>query len=100
MEMLQSVIVLVFLGLIYWLPGVVAVARGNKQSLSIIILNTLLGWTVLGWIVALIWACANKEPGSGSAGAAPTERRPCPHCAEMILPAAKVCPFCKSSLVA
>lgn len=25
-------------------------------------------------------------------------RQPCPHCAEMILPQAKVCPFCKSSL--
>ncbi len=28
------------------------------------------------------------------------ERRvPCPYCAEKILPAAKLCPFCKSSLV-
>lgn len=25
-------------------------------------------------------------------------RRPCPFCAEMILPAAKKCPFCKSDL--
>lgn len=26
------------------------------------------------------------------------ERRPCPHCAEMILPAAKICRFCRSDL--
>jgi uncharacterized OB-fold protein len=27
------------------------------------------------------------------------ERRvPCPHCAEKILPAAKICPFCKSTV--
>lgn len=25
-------------------------------------------------------------------------RVPCPHCAELILPAAKKCPFCKSQL--
>lgn len=25
-------------------------------------------------------------------------RVPCPHCAELILPAAKKCPFCKSEL--
>jgi uncharacterized OB-fold protein len=25
-------------------------------------------------------------------------RIPCPHCAELILPAAKKCPFCKSEL--
>jgi len=27
-----------------------------------------------------------------------TGRVPCPYCAEMILPAAKICPFCKSDL--
>lgn len=25
-------------------------------------------------------------------------RVPCPHCAELILPAAKICPYCKSQL--
>jgi hypothetical protein len=25
-------------------------------------------------------------------------RAPCPHCAEWIMPAAKICPFCKSEL--
>lgn len=37
---------------------------------------------------------------SGEAQPALSEVRrvPCPHCAEMILPAAKICPFCKSEL--
>jgi hypothetical protein len=26
------------------------------------------------------------------------QRIPCPHCAEKILPAAKICPFCRSSV--
>ena len=26
------------------------------------------------------------------------DRIPCPHCAELIMPAAKICPFCKSAL--
>ena len=26
------------------------------------------------------------------------DRISCPHCAEMIMPAAKICPFCKSDL--
>jgi hypothetical protein len=28
----------------------------------------------------------------------PEGRIPCPQCAEMILPAAKICPFCRSSV--
>lgn len=33
-----------------------------------------------------------------SVGKSAAGRIPCPQCAEMILPAAKLCPFCKSSL--
>lgn len=57
-------------------------------------LNVTVGWTVVGWAIALIWAAAWGEPIL-----TPTpERRPCPHCAELILPAAKVCRFCGSGL--
>lgn len=31
-------------------------------------------------------------------GRASAARVPCPQCAEMIMPAAKLCPFCKSKL--
>lgn len=38
----------------YFIPSYVARNRKNKQS--IFLLNLLLGWTLLGWIGALIWA--------------------------------------------
>lgn len=40
--------------------------------------------------------------GIKKTGVAPKDTRqriPCPNCAEMILPEAKICPFCKSSLI-
>lgn len=40
----------------YFLPSLVAAANGNKQGIAIFLLNLLLGWTGLGWIIALIWA--------------------------------------------
>ena len=41
---------------IYFLPDWVAQSRGHPQRGSIFILNLFLGWTFLGWVVALIWA--------------------------------------------
>jgi hypothetical protein len=50
---------LVFLALItlgYMLPFCVAAWRHHPNAPAIGVLNTLLGWTVIGWIVALVWA--------------------------------------------
>ena len=41
---------------LYWLPSVVAVARKHHHLLAIAALNAFLGWTVIGWIAALVWA--------------------------------------------
>lgn len=43
--------------LIYFAPAIVAAYRGHHDKLAIGVLNVLLGWTGLGWIGALVWAC-------------------------------------------
>ena len=43
--------------MLYPLPIAVAALRKHNALLSIIVTNLWLGWTVIGWIVALIWAC-------------------------------------------
>ncbi len=40
----------------YFAPAIIAGRRKHHQENAIIVLNILLGWTVLGWIVALVWA--------------------------------------------
>lgn len=47
---------LLFCLLVYFLPSVVAYARDHTNSDSILIVNLFLGWTFLGWVVALAWA--------------------------------------------
>jgi T4 superinfection immunity protein len=42
---------------VYFMPAVVAVWREHHNTRAIIVLNVLLGWTVLGWVFALVWAC-------------------------------------------
>lgn len=43
----------------YLAPFAVAVCREQKDTGAIFVLNLFLGWTFLGWIIALIWAVKN-----------------------------------------
>ncbi len=40
----------------YLLPGIVAIARKHHNAFAIFLLNLLLGWSFVGWVVALVWA--------------------------------------------
>ena len=37
----------------YFAPSIVAAARSHPQIGSIVVINFLLGWTFIGWVVAL-----------------------------------------------
>lgn len=45
----------------YLLTTSVAVAKEHRSTLSIFFLNLFLGWTILGWVVAMYWATRNAE---------------------------------------
>ena len=45
----------------YFLPSIVALARSKRDLLAIFLLNLFLGWTVIGWVVALVWS-VKSEP--------------------------------------
>ena len=52
-----ALVLLFFFALgLYFLPSFVAIGRKHHQENAIILLNMLLGWTLLGWIAALVWA--------------------------------------------
>jgi hypothetical protein len=46
---------------LYMLPGLVAAIRGHRNTAAIFLLNLLLGWTILGWIGALVWSVTAQE---------------------------------------
>ena len=39
---------------VYFLPTILAVARHHPNTLLIFLIDFLLGWTVVGWVIALI----------------------------------------------
>ena len=51
------------LGLVvYFYPSVIAYTKKKRNKGAIIALNILLGWTVIGWVGALIWALSYERP--------------------------------------
>jgi hypothetical protein len=46
----------------YFLPSIIALARSKRDLLAIFLLNFFLGWSVIGWIVALVWAAKSDVP--------------------------------------
>lgn len=57
------VILGVLLVVVYFVPTGVAVKRRHDIA-RVALINTLLGWTGVGWFVALILACATKTQRS------------------------------------
>jgi uncharacterized membrane protein YhaH (DUF805 family) len=57
-----GICVYIFLGLLtYFLPWFVAQARRHHNTLAIFMLDLFLGWTFLGWVIALVWASTRPE---------------------------------------
>jgi len=49
---------ILFLIAMYWLPTIVAIVRRTPSALGVAAINFFLGWTVIGWVVALVIALA------------------------------------------
>lgn len=53
--------ILTILTALYFLPWAIAATRGKSNSGAIGLLNFLLGWTIIGWIIALVMACGAHQ---------------------------------------
>ena len=92
----------------YLAPTVVGALRRHRQLSPIALLNVLLGWTVVGWVAALVWALTpTARPLAADAEGARGFQQPrrilrdaatgqwlCPRCSGEIEPDAVLCPRC------
>jgi cation transport ATPase len=44
---------------LYFVPSIVG--RHKNNAVAIFVLNFFLGWTFLGWVLALVWACTKDS---------------------------------------
>jgi Superinfection immunity protein len=84
---------LLFATLIYFLPSIIA--HRKRDFAGIFMVNLLFGWTVVGWVIALVWACVAdvRQPVFAMAGPA----RYCTRCGAMIA-GPHLCPGCARPL--
>ena len=73
----------------YFLPTLIAASKDHTDSVAVFLVNALLGWTVIGWGVALVWSYTDRS--NSLEGPA---KKTCPHCAVIILADSIFCRFC------
>ena len=45
----------------YFIPWAVAATRGMPNTGGVFVVNLLTGWTLIGWIIALVMACQQRS---------------------------------------
>jgi hypothetical protein len=83
----------------YFLPSIIG--RKKRNARAIIVVNILLGWTVLGWIAALTWAMTNDAPTQIVIPVAPFSKPVlCPNCGRYSASGSQFCTLCGRSFYA
>ncbi len=53
MDVAGGLLIVLIIAFIYFLPSLIAWSRDHKNTASIAVVNIFLGWTLVGWVVAL-----------------------------------------------
>ena len=66
MDFVIMMVALLAIGLLYFAPTLIAVKRDHRNMAPIAVINLLLGWSLIGWVIALAWSLtSNAESVSG-----------------------------------
>lgn len=85
------------LAIVYFLPAANAYSKRHSGRAWILVVNLFLGWTLLGWFVALAWSAGSAKDAPSAPSSATHVR--CPDCAELIRKEARVCRHCGCKLL-
>ena len=60
-KVISFIFLIIITVLIYFVPTIIALVKHHTYKLYIIVINIILGWTLLAWIVCLIWSLIDKK---------------------------------------
>ncbi len=64
----MEVIVLIISVALYFIPFIIAIIRGIKNSMSVFFLNFFLGWTIIGFFVLIFYASLTNVKSNETVG--------------------------------
>lgn len=44
------------------MPTIIAYVRRRPDLASIALFNVFLGWTIIGWVIAIVWCFRKRSP--------------------------------------
>jgi hypothetical protein len=53
---LFNLTIILVIAMFYFMPAITAITNGKRNASAIFALNLLLGWTLIGWVLALVWS--------------------------------------------
>jgi RsiW-degrading membrane proteinase PrsW (M82 family) len=53
----------------YWLPSIIGYYRRTPDIVRVVVTNALLGWTIVGWLVAMFLAARTSAGALGKPSA-------------------------------
>jgi hypothetical protein len=62
----KGAVIIVTSTLMYVLPTLLAFKRERRRKWRILAINLLLGWTLIGWVVAMLMTYAYEPPPEGA----------------------------------
>jgi Superinfection immunity protein len=62
-----TVLIVIVLFAFYWLPSIIAAVRKVHGIGQVIVVNLFLGWTFIGWVVALVMSFRAVPPTAAEA---------------------------------
>lgn len=81
------------------MPGLNALERRHTSASAIIVANVLLGWTILGWILCLVWSFSGSAGQKNQGAADPETEVRCPECRDLVRHDARKCKHCGGTLI-
>lgn len=56
MSLIALVLLVVVGAFIYFVPSIIAWKRKHNQFIPILLINVFFGWSLIGWVGALVWS--------------------------------------------
>ena len=85
--------------LIYFIPAINAASRKHNSAAAITAANLFFGWTLLGWLLCLVWSYSGNRQLVAAGAPSPDTHVRCPECRELVIRDARKCKHCGCALI-